>query len=144
MNDLAVLCVADIETRLKTLVDMSKRVFHVYGEDDLLDYTKGLTFPCMGVVYNGIRSIPENKETGKQGISGELVVTIMLLFRDSTSTTANQKASAISMLDDARKLILTTKSPTGHKWKFQLESPVQGKKGVLAYVQRWSTPVQLV
>lgn len=145
MIDLAAKCIADIEARLKTLNKMSTRVFHVYGEDDLLDVTKSLSFPCMGVVYNGIRSVPEaGKDTNKHGTSAELVVTIMLLERDNTQTTANPKEGAIRLLDDARELIIRTRSPSGHMWRFQLETPVAGKKGVLAYVQRWSTPVQLV
>lgn len=144
MKDLASLCVTDLETRIKTLPQIASKVFHVYGEDDLTDSTKGISFPCVGVVYNGIRAMPENKETGKHGTSSELVVTLMLMVRDNTVATANVKEGALKLLDDMRDLIIRTKSPSGHLWRFQLESPVAGKKGVLAYIQRWATPVQLV
>lgn len=144
MIDLAAKCVTDIETKIGTLAAVKGKVFHVYGEDDLMDHTKGVVFPCVGVVYNGIRATPEDGATGKQGISGELVVTIMLLLRDNVSATSNPKEGALRMLDDVRELVMGTKSPSGHKWRFQLESPVAGKKGVLAYVQRWATPVQLI
>lgn len=144
MKDLATKCVDDIETRLKTMAGMSKRVFHIYSEDDLMDITKGLVFPCMGVVYNGIRAIPEAGSTGKQGGSGELVITVMLFFRDESKAANSLKLSATELLDDVRDAIMGTRSPSGHFWRFQLEAPVEGKKNVLSYVQRWSTPVQLV
>lgn len=143
MKDAATKCVGDIETKLKTLSGMGNKVFHIYSEEDLLDVTKGLMFPCVGVVYNGINAVPEKESTARMGLSAKLVLTIMVFFRDDARSAVDEKLSVISTMDDIRGLIKGTRSPTGHYWEFQLEAPATGKKGLLAYVQRWATPVQL-
>lgn len=143
--DIATKCIDDVEARLKTLTSMQNKVFHVYSEDELLDETKGLVFPCLGVVYDGMRAGPETGSTSKQGISGVLTVTILMFFRSDVHATQDPKDTAAALLDQCRALFRANpRSPSGHYWQFNLESPVGGKKGVLTYVQRWSTPVQLV
>lgn len=140
-TNIATLCVDDVEARLKTLKSMKSRVFHMYSESELLDETKGLVYPCMGVVYDGMRAVGDG---GKQGISAEIVVTIMVLFRGSVLSKEDPKDTIVALLDDSRALFRNSpRSPSGHFWKFQVESAIDSKKGVLTYIQRWATPVQL-
>lgn len=137
-------CLLDLERILAAVPVLSKRVFQVYSEEELLEKTKGLSYPCVGVVYDGMRASGENKDTGKQGVSAELVCTIMLFFRQESLAKQDAKLVAVTTLDGVRDAIRGVRSPSGHFWKFQLEASVGGKNGVLTYLQRWSTPVQLV
>jgi len=142
---IALNCIEDIEAKVASVPNIPRaRVFHVYSEEELIERTKGLGFPCVGVVYDGLRATPEPGATSKIGGSAELVVTVILFFRQDTKAKIDPKDSVVATLDAIREKILKTKSPSGHFWKFQVEAAVEGKTGLLAYVQRWATPVQLV
>lgn len=144
MSAIAIDCIQDIEAKVESLPALRGRVFHVYSEEELVERTKGLSFPCVGVIYDGLRSVGEpGKDSGKMGSSAELVVTVMIFFRQDTKAKNDPKESVVSQLDVIRKNILRTKSPSGHFWRFQIEAAVAGKEGVLTYLQRWVTPVQL-
>lgn len=144
MSAIALDCIADVSKKVEELPVLRGRVFHVYSEEELVERTKGLSFPCVGVVYDGIRSVGEpGKDTGKMGSSAELVVSIMIFFRQETKAKTDPKESVVSQLDSIRSKLLRTKSPAGHFWRFQIEAAVAGKEGVLTYLQRWATPVQL-
>ena len=144
MTALAINCIRDVENKVEAVPAFRGRVFHVYSEDELIERTKGMSFPCVGVVYDGIRSVGEpGKDTGKMGSSAELVVSVMIFFRQDTKAKADPKESVVGHLDTIRSQLLRTKSPAGHFWRFQIEAAVAGKEGLLAYLQRWATPVQL-
>lgn len=136
-------CVADICTRLRRVPGLSQKVFHIYSEDEIEDKTKGLSYPCVGVIYDGIRSVGDNGDTNKQGNSTVLTVSILYMFRQNTSSNVDPKDEAVTVLDAARGEI-KGRAPGGHPWRFLIEAPLGGKKGVLVYLQRWSTPAQLV
>lgn len=140
---IAIKCIEDIEARVASLAALKGRVFHVYSEEELVERTKGVSFPCAGVVYDGMMASEESGSTAKMGGSAELVVTVMLFFRQSTIAKTDPKGTTVAMLDEIRSKILTTRSPSGHFWKFKVEAAVEGKQGLLTYVQRWATPVQL-
>lgn len=140
----AISCIHDLDLKVQSIAMFRGKTFAVYSEDEIIERTKGISFPCIGLIYNGITALPEIGVTNKSGGSGEVVVSLLVLFRQSTIATASPKEEIIERLDEIRSKILNTRSPTGHLWKFQVEIPVVGKLGVLAYMQRWSTPVQLV
>lgn len=149
MNDLATKCVTDLKTHLSQLIAAGK-VIHVYDENELMDKTKGLTFPAVGVVYEGMRAVPEtsnaesSKVSHKLGVSGELIASIMILQRPDSISAADTKTPAMTLLDDVRQEIMGSRSPSGHFWRFMVEASALEKNGVVIWLQRWSTPVQLV
>lgn len=136
--------VSEMERLIEGIPSLKGKVFHVYGEDDLIERTKAINFPYAAVVYDGIRSSKEEGATSRVGASGEIVVTVMVFFRNDARASNDPKEHVLMLLDTLRKHIMGTKSPTGHKWQFQYEAAAEGKKGLLAYTQRWSTPIQLV
>lgn len=150
MNDIAKKCVDDLKTHLAQLIAAGK-VFHVYSEEELMDKTKGITFPAVGIVYEGMRAVPESstnaeaaKVSHRLGVSAELVAAVMILQRPDNISAADTKTPALSLLDDIRQEIHGSKSPSGHWWRFIVEASAQEKNGVVIWLQRWSTPVQLV
>jgi hypothetical protein len=144
MNDIATKCVADLKSHLGQLIAAGK-VFHVYSEEELMDKTKGITFPAVGIVYEGMRAVPEDsdKKSVKMGVSAELVAAVMLIQRPDSISAADTKTPTMNLLDDIRQEIMGSKSPSGHWWKFVVEASANEKNGVVIWLQRWSTPVQL-
>lgn len=140
---IAIKCIDDLESRANLIPSLKGRVFHIYSEEELLERTKGLSFPCVGIVYDGMMAVPEPGSSAKTGSSAELVATVMIFFRQDTKAKTDPKDTTVALLDQIRGKILATRSPTGHYWRFKLEAAVEGKQGLLAYVQRWATPVQL-
>lgn len=145
MNDIATKCVADLKGHLAQLIAAGK-VFHVYSEEELMDKTKGITFPAVGIVYEGMRAVSEDsdKKSVKMGVSAELIAAVMLIQRPDNISAADTKTPTMNLLDDIRQEIMGSKSPSGHWWKFVVEASANEKNGVVIWLQRWSTPVQLV
>lgn len=142
-SSIARLCVEDIKSRLDAVVELTGKVHQVYTETELFDKTKGLVFPCIGVVYEGMRPQAEPKVSHKIGTSVELVVAIVVLFKNNANAEADSKLDTVDMLDVLRDTIKDTRSPSGHFWKFQLEAGTSVEGNTLVYMQRWATPVQL-
>jgi hypothetical protein len=143
MTGIAISCTEDIANKIANDPLIKGRIFTIYSEEELIERTKAISFPCVGVVYDGITAVGEAGTTGKQGLSTELTVSLMVFFRQNTRATNDPKLTMVDLMDRLRELIIATRSPSGHLWKFKVEVPVQGKNGILAYIQRWSTPVQL-
>lgn len=144
MKDAAIKCIEDIKGKIKTVPSVAKNIHHIYSEDDIVTLTKGLSYPCVGVLYDGIRSSPEQGATSKQGLSAEIVCSVMLFFRAASNVASKDSTSeALQLLDSIRDSIKGQRSPTGHFWRFQMEAALGGKNSVLIYIQRWAAPVQL-
>lgn len=143
MSAIAVSCIEAIEERIRAVPAIGNRVFHVSSEDEIVEKTKGMAYPCVGVIYSGMTAVTESGSSARMGQSAELVVSILLFFRQDTRATNDPKESTVAVLDLIRKQIMATKSPSGHFWRFKVEAAVEGGKGVMTYLQRWSTPVQL-
>lgn len=144
MTAVATSCIEDIVAKVNVVAPLTGRVFHVYSGEELVERTKGLAFPCAGVVYDGLMGNPDERgQTAKMGASANLVVSIMIFFRQDTRAVIDPKDTIVALLDEIRSKILLTRAPGGHFWKFQLEAAVEGKQGLLTYIQRWATPVQL-
>jgi len=142
--NVATSCVNDLITKMKSVPAFSKKVIYAYTQDDLYDVAAQLNFPCAGILYEGIRSVPDadSRNTGK-GLSAELSCSLLLLVSGKTIGNADYKVTATEILDQFRDAIKGTRSPANNYWKFVIESAVEARKDSYAYVQRWSTPVLL-
>jgi len=136
-------CVKDVVDRLNSIPDLKGRSFHVMSDNELLEKTKGLMYTCSAVIYGGITSVPDSGATHKVGLSATLTVDVLLFFKSSPSASSDPKVSAVELLDTVRAKFKDTRSPTGHFWRFTSERPVEVKSGVLGYLQRWTSPVQM-
>lgn len=143
MTAIAINCIEDLGARVESIPSLEGRVFHIYSEAEIIERTKGMAFPCVGIVYDGLMAAPEVGATSRMGNSAELVASIMIFFRQDTRAKVDPKDTMVATLDEIRSKIMESRSPTGHFWKFQVEASVEGKQGLLTYVQRWATPVQL-
>lgn len=147
---LAAECVADLVTRIGALDFITPaKVFHVYSEEELLNYQKGVIFPCVGVVYDGMRRTPlpadrEGSPGGGKIASSEMSFTILSMFRSQPQAKLlDPKDMIVGQVDRMRSALMGQRSPTGHFWLFTVEASIPGKSGVLCYLQRWTTAVQL-
>lgn len=133
--------VTEIEERLKSIAEFQKgKAFHVVSEEDLIDETRVLTYPAVGVVYEGLRPAGGNEN----GLSTRAGFAIVVLTSDKWPTGVDAKGTSLDLLDLIRSKFRDGRPSTGHKWKFEFEGPARSKNAkVLIWVQRWSTPVQL-
>lgn len=143
-DSLVVQVIAQVKELLKTLPELDGKVIQVYSEDEMKDATKGVNFPCVAIVYEGMRAIPEDKPTMRQGVSAELVLSLLITEKVTTAGESKVKNRTINLLDLTRKAMHGGRSPAGHKWRFVLEAPASEKQGSVIWLQRWSTPIQLV
>jgi len=138
--DLATVCLDDLIAKIEAIPQFAGKVFHVYSEEELIDKQKGLLFPCVGVIYDGIRAVAD---AGGKSSSASASYSILAFFRSETFATTDAKDRTVLLIDLMRSGINGTRSPSGHWWKFQIEASIPSKKGLLVYLQRWSTAVQL-
>jgi hypothetical protein len=143
-DSLVVQVIAQVRDILKTVPKVNDKIVQVYSEEELGDAMKGVEFPCIGIVYEGMRAVPEMKETNRQGVSAELVLSLIIVEKPTTAGESRVKNRTINLLDLTRKAMHEGKSPAGHKWRFVLEAPASEKKGTVIWLQRWATPIQLV
>lgn len=138
---IATKCTEDLMEKIKGLDRFGSKVFQVYSENDLFDQSKSLRLPAVGVSYGGIES-SEAKDGSRQGLHGTLRMIVILLI-DSKHVGLNREDEATFLLDEIRCSILTTKSPTGHKWQFTSEMAMGDVNNALLYLQRWQTSCPL-
>jgi hypothetical protein len=144
MSAMATLCVDAMETTLQAMTVFANKTVFVYGQDDLIAKIQGLkVYPAVGIVYEGMRSVPSEGKSFHVGMSGELVISLLLIDQgEAIVRSDDKKTNAIMYLDTLRATLMATRSPTGHFWHFLVETPAELKKGMVIWVQRWSTPVQ--
>lgn len=138
---IAVKCTEDLEEKVRGLRTFGRKIFAVYSEEDLLDKSKLLQLPAVGLMYGGIVA-EGNQDRSRQGLMGTLHLSVVLII-DANTVSLDRKDEAANYLDTIRSAILTTCSPTGHKWRFVSETPLGKVGGVLVYAQRWSTAAPL-
>ena len=142
MSDIAVNCTEDILNKVKSVESFKEKSFHILSEDDLTVQGKLLKSPFVGVMYEGI--IRTEGDPTRQGLATQIRVTIALAMPSRTVGNVNSTNEAAGHLDALRKKILTTSSPTGHKWQFQMEVPGGTIGGFAIYLQRWGTMYPIV
>lgn len=140
MTNIVQLCMTGLVTLLGTIPQFVDHEWTIVDENDLFDKSASLKYPCVGVVYEGMRANPSPEKAGK---SSELTCSIYLLYQTGTIGKVDYKPDAILLLDTIRSKMIDSKSPSGHKWQFKFESPAEDMHKALVYYQRWSTAVIL-
>ena|SRR5271157_5720537 len=135
--------IAEVKAKLNKVSSLEGKVVVVYDQNNLGDKLKGVKFPAAGLIYDGMRSLPEQGATAKVGLSAELVISIVLVMQPETLFNADAKTPIIVLLDEVRSMMMSTRSVTGHFWHFLVEAPAEVQHGMAFWVQRWSTPIQL-
>lgn len=142
--NIVALTVADVEQRLQSIAVLAGKVLFVSDEDELADKLKaGVSYPAAAVVYEGMQSMPEAKESHRVGLTSEMVIMICLVNRPSALVSSDTKVPSLQILTDIREKMKDSRSPTGHFWRFVVEAPVKNSNGIAFWIQRWSCPVQL-
>lgn len=145
IKDIASKCVEDLQKKIEAINANANGLLWVYSEANFLNASKGINFPAVGVIYEGMRGNSENeKTTNKIGGSGSLVVSLILAHNNGNFAGGSEIFNATAILDEMRSAIIDTKSPTGHKWRFVVEAPSEEKNGGVIWLQRWDTPVMIV
>lgn len=134
---------SDMQTALEANPSLTGKTLMSYGVDELIDKLKGLKPPAAGIVYEGMRSLPDPGVTNRQGLAAEAVIALILFTRPGTITSADTVTPAITILDEVRASLRGKRNSSGHLWKFVVEAPAVTNANWLIYVQRWSTPVLL-
>lgn len=136
-------CLLDLEAKV-LLADekLAGKVFRVYSEADLLNKSKMLTLPAIGIIYEGTRNVADFQVSKTPSKSCELVASIVMICNPDTLV-GTTKYAAAELLDAIREQIRPTRSPTGHFWTFVVEAPAAEKDNRVMWIQRWSTPVQI-
>lgn len=147
-DNLATSCVLNLMSLVEPAVpEFLGRVWHIYGEEELRAKDKGLKFPAIGVIYDGLRPMPSaGPQSGSGGggaLSCEMLFSVLLFLRLQPIALDDPKQAATTQMDTVRRAILGKRAPSGHFWKFQLEVSAPNGKGSVAYIQRWVTTVQL-
>jgi hypothetical protein len=140
----------ECKTRLLQLnappVNLTGKVVVAYDEEDLLGVLKGVrSFPAVGILYEGMRSMPEQGTTARVGLSCEIVIAFVLVERgDEVHSTDQKKTRAIEYLDSMRYQFIGQRSTsTNHFWRFVVEAPAALRSGAVCWVQRWAVPAQM-
>jgi len=140
VSNIAVSCIEDVETKLGTVPLVTKKVFHVYSESDLMDEAKFIKKPAIGIFYEGIHAVSDG--SGK-GMTDDLRLALAVIIESKDIANLDRKDAAIELLDSMRAKLKLTKAPGGYPWRFLMEAPVGVLGNNLAYVQRWATRVIL-
>ncbi len=146
LNDVLAEALAKLITLDTGGLSLAGKVVIADDENDLLDLLKGIkSYPAVGIIYEGMRSLPEAGSTNKLGISAEIVVAFVLISTGGAIHRTDQKRiRAVEYLEAMRDLFMGVRSTaTGHFWHFLVEAPTEVKTGMLVWVQRWTIPVQL-
>lgn len=150
-TDFAALCTNQMMVTLQSIAGATgtpifkAKTIVVLNESELFDKARQLVPPYTGILYEGIRALPEpvGFQTAKTGVGAEIVISLILVTTAPTNAPLQDKVSVLSILDSVRNAIAATRSPTGAFWRFLVEAPAAEKNGAVLWVQRWSTPVNL-
>lgn len=140
---MAMQVMTEMQGLLQSIAQFQNSTVFVYDDEDIADKLKNASFPCVGLIYNGMRRNPESGRAVPKGLSCELMFTVMLITKGQTIVVTDQKPLAIGLLDSLRLAILGRRSVTGHFYCFEMEAPGRPSKGLIFWGQRWSVPVQL-
>ncbi len=135
----------DVYNRVQSIAVLTNRVLRVFDPNDAMDKLKGLqSYPGVGIIYEGTRSVDEHQPSAKIGVMGDMVISIVVLNTPNTMINADTKTPTINLLNLIRQSLLGQKGPSGHFYRFIVEAAAVESKGAVIWVQRWSIPVALV
>ena len=131
--------------RVRTVQAVQTRVVYMYTQDELLDLTRELSIPCVGVLYGGL-----NLAGGalRREVAHDLTCAIVLLGADlCVHDTQSRLPEATVLLQALRDAVRADPADEFEiKWVFESEIPVElgsAKRPLLGYVQSWNTNVVL-
>jgi hypothetical protein len=148
-TDKVIACVQDVKDAVQSVAEFANRMVFVYDQKDAADKLKGLrTFPAAAIVYEGMRvsetSSPVQHSSGRMGSSVTLVTSIMIVDQgDGGLIKVDNRVSVMNLLGKVRRQMLDRRSPSGHYWKFVVEAEAAPANGLVFWIQRWQTPLQL-
>lgn len=118
-----------------------EKVFSVYSEEDLMDKAKFAKFPAVGIMYEG--TVANSLDPSRQGLANDCRIALILMLDGKSVGGLDTKQEGARILTEMRKQFRQggDKSPTGHKWKFVSEIQAGQIKGVIIFIQRWSTAI---
>lgn len=136
-------CVAAMQAAVQSIAELENKSVHILNEDNLLDRLKGVALPAAGILYEGMRAQPESG-AAKTGSHAEIVISVIVVSPSpGTNQLSGMKTNTIEILDKLRTALLTTISPTGHRWRFVVEAAADEKSSHVFWVQRWATTIIL-
>lgn len=135
----------DVIARLQSIATLGKRVELVHDERELMRRMVGASLPVAGVIYEGMLSNRDpEKSTHKTGLSQvDLNFAIIILYRLDELTGVSMQRRSIGFMDEVRDSIKGKRSPTNHFYAFRQELGGELEKGLVVWMQRWSTVTQL-
>jgi hypothetical protein len=130
---------------MQEIPGLRNKVLFTYDDEDLMNQIKVVrNLPVLGIIYEGIHSLAEPSPSGRVGISSELILSLALIDQgEGVQRSPQNKIDSLELLDAMREKIINTRSPTGHFWRFMVETNAVLKANVVVWVQRYSTPIQL-
>ena len=141
--DISMSCLNDLMNKLKTVSLVKDKVISVYTEKEIMDKATQLPPPLIGVVYEGMRAVPDMDKLAR-GYTVEMMFTVVLVVSGQTfGDSPSSKLVAADVLDKCRAAIKGTQNPYSQWWKFMVEAAVQETTGGFMYMQRWSTRAML-
>lgn len=142
ITQLAKKCIVDVQDAVKSVAAFTgKTVFNVYDIDELVASAATLPVTGVGVVYEGMRSVPEiNRESNRQGLSAEMIVAVVLAYKPEPIGPSSQRITAVDTLDAIRDVMRARRSPSGHLWRFYIEAAAAKRGDRVIWIQRWATP----
>lgn len=135
----------EAKTKVQSIARIGRRVVTAYSEEALLDSVKMVTLPAVGVSYGGMRAVAEpGRDTNRKGASAEFMLNLIVIVDRPGAAEGIGQIKALETLDDLRNAFMEETSTSGHKWRFVSEMLVAERGKIVIWLQRWSTPVQLV
>ena len=135
----------DAWNRLQSVAQLQNKIVRSFDADETIDRLRSSNnAPGAGIVYEGMRPMPENSPAAKLGASAELIFSIILMNTGrSIVAQADTKTPTIALLAQVRAAFFGQRSPSGGFYRFMVEAPAVEKDNVVVWVQRWATPVSI-
>lgn len=131
---------------LQSIAGLTNKALYVLSEAELMERGRVMSYPAVGVIYEGMRSHPDAQPAHRVGLNVELGMAVVVFYRSGPSKDQDDanKTAALALLDQIRGKFLDTVGPSGKFWRFVAEAPALEKDGVVVWVQRWSLPATLM
>lgn len=136
-------CIQSVQTAVQSVALLRTRTVMVLNEENLMDKLKGVNLPAVGVLYEGLRGVPD-RGAAQTGGMAEIVISVILVTPAPSSAPMADKTPLFTLLDSVRSTLMATRSPGGHFWKFVVEAAADEKSSVVFWVQRWSTIISIL
>jgi hypothetical protein len=144
-TDVVIRVMDELKEILQSIAKLTDKVIPVLSYEELMDKSKAAVKPCAGVIYEGMRAIAEpGKDTNRTGTSGEAIFTVLIIAEGQSLNTPQAKASNLRIMGEIRKAMRAKRSPSGHLYRFLLETPEDEKNGTVMWAQRWAVPIPVI